>query len=74
MMRGEYAEIKRFAFGSVLAISALYLIKPGFQFKPDGSMRPWSLMTTGTDLEKESTPVPIWLLGLGLGAIPALFI
>lgn len=74
MMTGEYAIPKRFLFGVIAGGSILFLAQPSFMFTEDGSMKPWNLITKGTEEEKKSTWIPFWMGALAIGVLPATFI
>lgn len=74
MMKGDLAEIKRFSFGLIVSFGVLYIVKPPIMFTQEGNIKPWSLIVQGSEEEKNSTIVPIWLASLIGGTIPALFV
>lgn len=74
MMRGQFAEIKRFTFGMVLTFGILYVVKPPIMFDDKGSLKPWNILVIGSEEEKNSTILPIWLAALIGGALPSLIV
>lgn len=72
LMTGEYAIIKRAAFGALIGAFIVSYLKPDIMFE-SGQPRPWAL-TAGTDNAGESTMFPWWMGPLLGGVITGVLI
>jgi uncharacterized membrane protein YozB (DUF420 family) len=52
----------------IIIFAAVHVIKPGFLYKPDGSIREFGVGT------KNKTIMPIWLFSIILGILSYLFV
>ena len=52
----------------IIIFAAVHVIKPGFLYKPDGSIREFGVGT------KNKTIMPIWLFSIVLGILSYLFV
>ena len=50
----------------IIIFAAVHVIKPGFLYKPDGSIREFGEFGVGT---KNKTIMPIWLFSIILGIL-----
>jgi len=73
MMSGNFAEMKRFAFGALVTGGVLYVIQPSIMFGEKGNMRQFALMP-GNEGVEGTTYLPLWAAVLIGGTIPAMFV
>ena len=69
MMQGEYAPLKRAAFGSTVGAALTWTIKPTVAFEGD-KPRPWKLQSKDPD----ATYITWWMLAMFPGVILGVFI
>jgi len=71
LMRGNWAIVKRFAFGASIGAIVMLWLQPRFSFYR-GQFRPWKALGDRGDVP--ATWVPFWSIVLVSGLLPALFI
>ena len=69
MMQGEFAPLKRAAFGSAVGAAVVWSVKPKSMFIGD-KPRPWSL----NNKTSEATMIPWWMAAMFPGIILGVFI
>jgi hypothetical protein len=71
MMRGGNAPVYRAVFGFAASSLAIFAVRPGFWFYPDGRPRPWSALSADED---GAVLLPWWSAAVACAFVAGTFI